>query len=1765
MRSFIAYRTILFRAVVTLTLLCAFSNILQAQVQQQAGPSPVIKLRQKAVYQVQTATRWADSMNRSNPVKDPLQVVIRLDPKDADKAALEARGIYLKEYISDNSWTAIMKPANGQLQAPASGYIVTVDPRWKIASMPVVSKGAPAPQWMVSCYPDISEEAFRQQVSANGGQLLYSPMADKGFYEILLATDKIQQLAKWYGIRSIGISGKDQPLNFESTAATKTSVAHFPFTSGGYNLMGDSITIGVGDNTSGLYNIDLIDRIINYNPEPYSNHGIHVTGTVGATGTMDPRGEGFAPHATIINNTGRFIWANTGTMKQQHNMSVTNNSYTIIGGFCSNAGVYDANAQALDTLSLIYPEILHVFAAGNDGSMACYPYSGGFGTVTGNYQPAKNVLTVAQCDKQFQWGINSSKGPVKDGRLKPEITAIGTGVISTRFADFYLTSGGTSMASPQVAGAAALLQQQYKRMYGNAYPPSDLTKALLMNGATDIGNPGPDYTFGFGVMNMKRSLDMLANTHYVRNNITNGTQQTTNINIPANTAQLKVMLYWHDRPASVLAATQLVNNLDLEVVDAGNNVVRPLILNPLADSVNKNAKPGVDILNNVEQVVINNPVNGPYTIRVKGTQVPAGPQTYAVVYDFIPAGVNITYPLTASNVMIGIPMRVYWDAAPGAGSFTLEFSDNNGTSWTKIDSLIPSTQRTYQWSPPTGTSSERCLMRLTRGAEVFTTGNFVTNTPPSVLFDSVQCPGYINIRWVAIANATAYQVLRKRGPYLQVDTLITDTAYSFSGLSLDSTYYVAVRPFINGVPGYRSQSVKRVPNTGTCNGSFSDGDLMIERLESPATGRMFTSSQLGNNVPLKVRIRNLDNNPADSCRISYSMNGAAWQSQVIATPLATNSSQVITIPTALNMSATGNYNLRIAVTNLALADKVKTNDSIKIAVRHLENNPVNIYTGFTEDFEAAAALSVAKDTMGFTPNQHWDFANSSDTGLLRTQINSDITISGNRSVSLSSLMFTAAPITNTLTGTFNTTAYNVANDELRLEFDYKMHGYTHFTDSNRVWVRAADSLAWRPVYSYNRDAVTGTVINSGSISLTDALIAAGKNFTAGLQIRFGQQDTTTISLNNYGTGTTIDNIKLYAVSNDVTLDSILIPDNLICGLDNSPVTVRVYNGVMQAQSNIRVSYRIDNGPVYTDTITSLAGKTSVIHTCSQLITGIVPGIHLIQAWVTAAGDTYPKNDTLTKVVRNQPLISSFPYLENFEANDGYWFTAGSNSSWQYGTPSSANVTRAASGTKAWKTNLNGTYNDYELSYLYSPCFNIAGLTQPMLSFSTVMEIENCAPTVCDGAWMEYTTNNGQTWTKLGAAGQGQSWYTNASVNVWDQEGDYRWHVTSIPLPVTSQTLRLRFVLYSDPGVDKEGISIDDIHIYNRDYPLYNFTGVGPITQSVSGNNYINFISAGKILAQIKPDGQNIGATDISLYTQAAPLNDGQRYYLPESFTVNCATSPSDSVTARFYVTDNAVNSLVNASGCIPCSKPKDVYRLGIAKYDDTTPAKENGSLSDNTSGTWTYYAPSRIKWVPYDVGYFAEVRLPSFSEIWFNDGTSLSPLPVKLVNFGLEKKVRSAQLNWELQQTDGREIIQLQRSGNASDFNTIYTTATQPGSIRQSYLDADPLTGVNYYRLAIAESDGTISYSNTLSATFGDGSGLSVYPNPAKDKLEVSWADANVPVTLDIHNLMGQRIYNHTLTGNHITIPLDYFANGIYLLNIRQGNSSRNMKFTIEK
>jgi hypothetical protein len=249
----------------------------------------------------------------------------------------------------------------------------------------------------------------------------------------------------------------------------------------------------------------------------------------------------------------------------------------------------------------------------------------------------------------------SSRGPCLDGRTKPDIVAPGTDIVSTRSrmpgasalwgtgsgvlgnvaSNFYAFCGGTSMSTPLSAGAAAVARQYLGDVRGMTNPSAAMLKALLVNGALSLGpgqygdgaareipdGPRPNSVEGWGQVNLGRSLfpeGARTNVFWDRQAIATGRTNRYEL-VVEGAGDLAVTLAWSDYPASLSAAQQLVNDLDLRIVTPSQAVLHP------------RGAAGPDRTNNLLGIDLASPELGTHWIEVVGHNVPMGPQKYALM------------------------------------------------------------------------------------------------------------------------------------------------------------------------------------------------------------------------------------------------------------------------------------------------------------------------------------------------------------------------------------------------------------------------------------------------------------------------------------------------------------------------------------------------------------------------------------------------------------------------------------------------------------------------------------------------------------------------------------------------------------------------------------------------------------------------------------------------------------------------------------------------------------------------------------------------------------------------------------------------------------------------------------------------------------------------------------------------------------------------------------------------------------------------------
>jgi hypothetical protein len=667
-------------------------------------------------------------------------------------------------------------------------------------------------------------------------------------------------------------------------------------------------------------------------------------------------------------------------------------------------------------------------------------------------------------------------------------------------------------------------------------------------------------------------------------------------------------------------------------------------------------------------------------------------------------------------------------------------------------------------------------------------------------------------------------------------------------------------------------------------------------------------------------------------------------------------------------------------------------------------------------------------------------------------------------------------------------------------------------------------------------------------------------------------------------GYTFDDIHLYKVIDDIQMLNIDTPILSSCGLNSTtPIKISVRNSVNTTISNIPVKFRVDGGSIISETISLISGNATIQYSFIATANLASIGSHVIQAWVDYPTDSYRENDTTLITVVNSPVISAFPYIENFENGDGFWYAGGVKKSWEYGTPVSVKIRSAASGSKAWKTRLVGNYNDREFSYLYSPCFDISNMTNPTLSFSLALDIEDCGAALCDGAWVEYSAD-GINWNKLGAFGSGVNWYNKnyGGDHLWSVQNYTRWHVATTALPTGLTQLRLRFVLNADPGVNREGVAVDDIHIYDNTMGIYNgATMASPVNQSIpGGSSWINFTSGGKLVASIQPNGQNLGSTDVQAYINTGAVRiDSNQYYHDRNITIKPANNNlSDSATVRFYFLDSETEQLIKVTGCSSCSKPASAYEIGVAKYNDVDDGFENGTITDNAEGSWAFIPYYQAIKVPFDKGYYAEYKVKNFSEFWLKKEAfnRLNFAPLQLGIFKVSKQTNNDVLVEWTTITEGnvsRFEIELAKGNGNYQQNNFIKIGEVPGrqnvSQPQAYNFTDNeanKTGVRYYRLKIIYRDGSFDYSIIKSVIFSEEYQTQIYPNPSDGIFNfVFQQNEEEALNIKVYNMNGQLIQQsrNIATGFVQKIIIDLkqskFATGIYLVRA-EGTNTKTFK-----
>ncbi|WP_082472425.1 S8 family serine peptidase [Flavobacterium sp. Leaf82] len=734
-------------------------------------------------------------------------------PSVEEQQKLKAQGITLLSYLSGNAYYAAIAPEFYSKSSVSDNIrtTITVDPKYKLDPMIVdnaipdyATGGTNGIKVVISYFKGVDAKVIEQDLAS---LFIKGSKNEASFNEVYIEAtkEKLQEIAKLNWVQNIElVAAPVESDNKPGVTSHKANVLGSLIPGLGYGLTGKGVKVGIWDGNLEQHK-DHTGRVINREYESNSSHGDHVSGTIGGAGLLDPKARGMAPEVQMYGwnfntqSNGLSVYAEREIAAVQDGIELTSNSYGVNLTSGYNTGRYNVGDRGDDNITTLFPYLLTIYSNGN--AQTAYP--GGFNTSTKN---SKNALHVAANNPDDLISSYSSFGPTIDGRLVPQIAAVGTDVYSLDYSNSYQVMSGTSMATPGTTGTVALLYERYKNIYGTK-PLASLMKALVTNTAKDAGNPGPDYKYGFGNLNGLRAVKALDNKWFYTAAVANGATYEKDIVVPAGLVGLKVILAYSDLQGTPGATAVQVNDLDIKIIKDGVTTL-PWVLNPTAP--NANAVRGVDNMNNIEQVTLDNPAPGTYKIVVTGSKVPLATQEFSVVYDYVAPELILTYPVGGEKFNTETTEYIRWDYEGEAKNFTLEYSVDGGVTYQIIAKDIPSAARNFAWKVPAGIVAN-AKVRVSAGTKVDASTavfNIITEPKNLTIAPSVCGTSSYQMNWDAIAGAK-YEVLKMNGYKFDVVATVTDPTYTFTNLTAGEDNWFSVRT-IDIATGIVSERVRAV-------------------------------------------------------------------------------------------------------------------------------------------------------------------------------------------------------------------------------------------------------------------------------------------------------------------------------------------------------------------------------------------------------------------------------------------------------------------------------------------------------------------------------------------------------------------------------------------------------------------------------------------------------------------------------------------------------------------------------------------------------------------------------------------------------------------------------------------------------------------------------------------------------------------------------------------------------------------------------------------
>jgi len=633
----------------------------------------------------------------------------------------------------------------------------------------------------------------------------------------------------------------------------------------------------------------------------------------------------------------------------------------------------------------------------------------------------------------------------------------------------------------------------------------------------------------------------------------------------------------------------------------------------------------------------------------------------------------------------------------------------------------------------------------------------------------------------------------------QATNLVGNPSIANVALLKDTTYFILVST--NAILGVNQTTAFDIAIT-----ELNQIDAAVTSITSPVSGCGLGSQ----NVTITIT-----NPGADSLynfNVAYNFNGSGVTTETVTDTILPGDSLNYTFSTPVIFTTQGTYSL-IAYSSVPL-DGDHSNDTLTVSII---NRPIISTFPYTQDFEAGPFTWSAGGV-----NSSWAFGTPAST-----IINSAASGVNAWKTNLTGQCNTGE-LSYVESHCFDLSSMTLPYVELNVWYE------TTTTSSLNLQVSTDGGASFSAVGAYGdpHNWYNGLLGWSGSaggwINAKHEITSLAGQANVVFRVQFNGVTGAASE------GAAFDDFKIYdSPPADLGVTQIITPGSG-CGLTNSEtVRVKIKNFGIASQSGFPVAYSLNGGSTFvTENVSStILPGDSLVYTFIAGADLSVVGTYNFIATTQLAGDGDHTNDTTTTVITVFPIISTYPYDENFDGGDSYWMAGGTNSSWALGTPAKPTIDSAASSPNSWVTNLTGDQNSNENSWVETPCLDFSSMTSPFIKLDIWYETS-----ILGSAQLQSSTDDGATWTTIGANGDPNNWY-NGLLNTGWSGSSGGWLTASHALTSLGGLSDVKLRVLNNGGVflTAEGLAFDNIHIFDCPTTVAGFFST-PNGQTVSFTN-----------------------------------------------------------------------------------------------------------------------------------------------------------------------------------------------------------------------------------------------------------------------------------------------------------------------------------------